>query len=187
MSTGPGTPPRPPRVTPQSLATASNCHRRLWLHHFLPAAAAPPSAHVLVLRERADAHERAIVGRFADVSGPIWRREGSFADAAAETQRLLAERRTLYQPAFLSADGRCSSVPDLVWWEDDVLVVTDVRLALRPEARPDFAMQMAHHRALIRETAGLEPGRFEIVNGYGETVAISPASDAAYAVALRGT
>jgi uncharacterized protein len=182
----PPLPSRSPRLTPQSLATASDCPRRLWLHHFLPGAGAPPGEHILMLRERADAHERAIAARFENREGPLWRREGSFADAAAETLRLLREtRRPLYQPAFLSADGRRSAVPDLVYWDDDVLVVLDVRLALRPETRSDFALQLAHHRALIRETAGIEPGRFEIVNGYGETVVVEPAAEGVYAAALR--
>jgi predicted RecB family nuclease len=176
--------PRAPRVTAQALATRASCARKLWLQHHRPDAAAPPAAHVLVLRERASAHQRAVVARLPDVVGPIWRREGSFAEAAAETRRLLAGRRTLHRPAFLSADGRCSCVPDLVSWDDDLLVVTDIRLALRPETRPDFAMQMAHHRALVRATAGIEPARFEIVNGYGETVTISPASEAEYAATL---
>ncbi len=182
----PPTPTRPPRLTPQSLATASDCPRRLWLHHYRPQEAAPASEHVQVLRERAEAHERAIAARFSDRAGPIWRREGAFADAAAETLRLLRDtRRPLYQPAFLSADGRRSAVPDLVYWDDDVLVVLDVRLALRPEARADFALQLAHHRALIREAAGLEPGRFEVVNGYGETVVLEPADDVLYGRVLR--
>lgn len=177
---------RTPRITPQSIATASECNRRLWLKHNHPDAAAPPGEHVLVLRERANAHERAVVGRFTDLAGPLWKREGSFADAATETLRLLHERRQpLYQPAFLSADGRRSSVPDFAWWDDDVLVITDVRLALRPETRPDFALQLAHHRALVRECAQLEPGRFEIVNGYGKTVQVAPASESVYEGALR--
>lgn len=181
----PASPSRPPRLTPQSLSTANDCPRRLWLHHYRPTAATKPTEHVLVLRERANAHESAIVARYPDRAGPVWRREGSFADAAAETLRLLRETRVAIQnPAFLSPDGRRSTVPDLVYWDDDVLVVLDVRLALRPETRFDFALQLAHHRALVRECADIEPGRFEIVNGYGETVEIEPASEAAYADAL---
>jgi uncharacterized protein len=179
-------PARTPRITPQTIATASDCHRKLWLHHFRSDAATPPPDHLLVLRERADAHERAIAARFEDLAGPLWKREGSFSEAAGETLRLLRGKvRPLYQPAFLSADGRRSAVPDFAWWDDDVLVITDVRLALRPETRPDFALQLAHHRALVRETAGIEPGRFEIVNGYGETLAIAPAAEAVYEDALR--
>ena len=81
----PPTPARLPRLTPQSLATASDCPRRLWLNHHLPGAAAAPPDHILMLRERADAHERAIAARFEDREGPLWRRDGSFSDAAAET------------------------------------------------------------------------------------------------------
>jgi len=182
---GPALPSRSPRITAQSLATVSECPRRLWLHHHHAHAASPPGEHTLVLRERAEAHERAIVARFPNAVGPLWHREGSFADAAAESLRRLLERgRPLVRPALLSADGRRSSVPVLLWWDDDVLVVLDVRLALRPETRADFALQLAHHRALIRERAGIEPGRFEIVNGYGETVEMEPASEEAYARAL---
>jgi uncharacterized protein len=178
--------PRPPRLTASSLATADACVRRLWLHQHSPGAAAPITEHVRMLRERADAHERAIAARFADREGPIWRRDGSFSDAAARTLALLREtKRPLDQPAFLSADGRRSTVPDLTYWDDDVLVVLDVRLALRPETRSDFALQLAHHRALVQESTGIAPGRFEIVNGYGETVVVEPASEAVYAAALR--
>ncbi len=187
MTTG-GSPahPRVPRITPQTLASVAQCGRHAWLHHYLAAAAAPPGDHLLVLRERAEAHELAIAARFTDLAGPLWRREGAFADAAATTLDLLrTTRRPLYQPAFLSADGRRSAVPDILWWDDDVLVVLDVRLALRPETRSDFALQLAHHRALVRETTGLEPGRFEIVNGYGETVVVEPASEDVYRAALH--
>ena len=184
-----GTAPHPPRtirLTPQSLSTANDCPRRLWLQHHLPGTGAPPGEHILMLRERSEAHERAIAARFAGLIGPLWRREGAFTDAAAETLRLLRDtRQPLYQPALLSPDGRRSAVPDILYWDGDVLVVLDVRLALRPETRSDFALQLAHHRALVRETTGIEPGRFEIVNGYGETIAVEPAAEHAYANALR--
>jgi uncharacterized protein len=179
-------PGRLPRITPQSLAMGAHCARKLWLHQHQPGEAAPPGEHLLVLRERSDAHQRAIAARFTDLAGPVWRREGPFRAAAEETLRLLREtRRPIQRPAFLSEDGRRSCAPDFVWWDDDVLVVQDVRLALRPETRADFALQHAHHRAVIRETTAIEPGRFEIVNGYGETVVIEPATEAAHAAAFR--
>ncbi len=183
--TSPTPAPRLPRLTPQSLVTASECTRRLWLRHRRHDQAAGPADHVLMLRERADAHERAIAARFPGLVGPIWRRDRSFTEAVEETRQHLARREgALWHPAFASADGRRTSTPVFTWWDDDVFVITDVRLALRPETRPDFALQLAHHRALVRECAGLEPGRFEIVNGYGETVEVAPASERTYAAAL---
>ena len=78
----------------------------------------------------------------------------------------------------LSADGRRSALPGFLAWDGDSITVTEARLALRPEARADFALQLAHTRALLEEVAGLTPSRFEIVNGNGETTSIEPASAA---------
>src|SRR5262249_52484935 len=110
---------------------------------------------------------------------------GSFAEVAAESLRLLRERRgALVRPALLSPDGRRSSVPTLLAWEGDALAVLDVRLALRPETRGDFALQLAHHRALVRGGLGVERARYAIGNGRGETVPVEPAPEAAYERAL---
>jgi predicted RecB family nuclease len=138
-----------------------------------------------MLRERSREHEALVTKRFADLIGPIWQREGSFDELARESVRLLHEtRRPLSQAPLLSADGRSSAVPDILYWDGDQLVVLEARLALRPEARSDFALQLAHFRALLIESAGIEPARFEIVNGIGETVNVTPASAELYADAL---
>jgi len=177
--------PRTPRLTPQAVATAAECPRRLWLNQQRPGGGTPPPEHILMLRERANAHEREVAARFANRHGPVWRREGSFADAAAETLRLLRTTRDpIDQPVFLSPDGRRSAAPDLVYWDGDRLVVLDARLALRPDARSDFALQLAHARAVIRESAGLDPVRFEVVNGRGETIVVRPAPESEHAAAL---
>lgn len=127
---GEGAAHRPPRITPQVLAAIEGCERKLWLRHHLPAAAAPVTEHGHVLRERGDAHERAIAARFTDLAGPLWRREGAFADAAAESLRLLREtRRPLWQPVFVTPDGRRSAQPDFLYWDAEGLVVLEVRLA----------------------------------------------------------
>lgn len=181
--------PRAGRLTAQALATAVECQRRLWLQNRRSsgtgAGGRAPNDHIAMLRGRAGEHEAAVVARFPDIAGPLWRRGATFGDAAAETLRLLREtRRPLHQPVFLSADGLRSTAPDIVYWEHDRLVVLDVRLAVRPDSRSDFALQMAHHRALIRETAGLEPVRFEVVNGRGATVAMTLPDDEGYARSL---
>lgn len=178
--------PRPPRLTPQLVAAAAECPRRLWLRQYRADAAAPIAEHTQALRDRAGEHQRAVAARFPDREGPLWTRSGSFTDAAARTRALLAStRRPLQNPAFLSADGRRSSVPDFVVWDGDALVVMDVRLALRPETRGDFALHMAHHRALVRDTLGREPDRYVVVNGRGEDVALTPAPEAAWSAAVR--
>ena len=177
---------RPPRLTARSLASASECPRRAWLNEHARAQAAPPAAHSLMLRERSSAHKRTIAERFPDRVGPLWTREGSFTEVAVECARLLSEtRQTLYQPALLSPDGQCSAVPDLLYWDGDGLVVLDAKLALRPETRPDFALLLAHYRALLLARSGIEPVRYEIVNGRGETIEARPAPRQAYEAALR--
>ncbi|HTR97283.1 MAG TPA: TM0106 family RecB-like putative nuclease [Candidatus Acidoferrales bacterium] len=178
-------PARTARLTGQALTTAAECPRRLWLRQHDAREGTPPTDHQRVLRERTAVLERETLARFPDRVGPIWNREGSFAAAAAESLRRLREERVpLVRPALLSPDGRRSSVPLLLWWDGGTLAVLDVRLAHRPQARSDFALQLAHDRALLREIAGIEPGRFEIVNGHGETIAVKPASESAYARAL---
>lgn len=179
----PATPPGPERrsvrITAQALTQVADCRRRLWLGHHTRPQMAPLPEHVLVLRERAREHEREVAARFPGIVGPVWRHEGSLADAAAETLRLLRETRTpILRGALLSADGRRSALPGFLAWDGDSITVTEARLALRPEARADFALQLAHTRALLEEVAGLTPSRFEIVNGNGETTSIEPASAA---------
>jgi predicted RecB family nuclease len=178
--------PRAPRITAQVLAAAHGCERRLWLRQHAPALAAPVSDHGHMLRERGEEHERAIAARFPGLAGPIWKREGSFADAAAESLRRLTESRApLWQPAFVTPDGRRSAQPDFTYWDGDRLVVVEARLALRPAQRGDLALQLAHCRHVIAAATGLVPGRFEVVSGGGQTVEIEPASEAEYQRAVR--
>jgi len=177
---------RVPRITAQAVTATFECRRRAWLNEHARSEAAAPGAHLLMLREHSAAHEKAVAGRFPDRVGPLWRREGSFAEVAAESSRLLREtRQTLYQAALLSPDGECSAVPDLLYWEGDRLVLLEVKLALRPETRSDFALMLAHYRALLAAGPGIEPVRYEIVNGRGETIVMQPAPREDYEAALR--
>lgn len=144
------------------------------------------SEHGHVLRERGDEHERAIAARFAGLVGPIWRREGSFADAAAESLRLLREsRRPLWQPVLLTPDERRSAQPDFLYWEGDDLVVLEARLALRPAQGDDLALQLAHLRHVIAAASGLEPVRFEVAGGDGTVATVEPLDPGAYERVVR--
>lgn len=178
--------PRAPRITAQVLAAGHGCDRRLWLRHHQPALASPVSDHGRLLRERGEEHRREVAARFANLHGPIWKRDGSFEEAAAESARLLrGTRASLWQPAFLTPDGRRSAQPNFTRWEGEALVVVEARLALRPAQRGDLALQLAHVRHVIAAATGLVAQRFEIVSGGGETLAIEPASEREYESAVR--
>ncbi|MBK7369424.1 MAG: TM0106 family RecB-like putative nuclease [Candidatus Eisenbacteria bacterium] len=177
---------RPTRITSQALVQVADCRRRLWLANHTRTPMAPLPEHVVVLRERAREHERAVADRFTDLAGPFWKHDGPLSEVAAETLHLLREtRRPIWRGALLSADGRRVAHPGFLSWEGDSLIVTEARLALRPDARADFALQLAHVRDLLFETAGLVPARFDIVNGEGETLVVEPATDARYASVVR--
>jgi len=177
---------RPPRITAQVLAAAQGCERRLWLRQHQPGLASPVTDHGHVLRERGDEHERAIAGRFAELVGPIWRREGAFADAAAESLRLLREsRRPLWQPVLVTPDGRRSAQPDFLYWDAEGLVVLECRLALRPAQRADFALQLAHLRHVIGAASGLDPVRFEVAGGDGAVSTVEPLATSEYEALVR--
>lgn len=181
----PPRPPRAPRLTAQVVSGVRDCRRRLWLQNHRPGLALAPSSHIEMLRERSREHERTVAARFPDLHGPIWKREGSFDELAKESVRLLRETRTpLARAPLLSPDGRRSAVPSFLYWDGDTLVSLEARLALRPGGRGDFALQCAHTRAVTREAAGITIGRFEIVNGNGETIVMEPAADADYRAAL---
>lgn len=157
------------------LRTLLACERRLWLEQRSGRPRPPRDEHGLVLRERSQALERAVVARLPAVEGPVLREGTSFAEAADETRRrLVPGGPALLRPAFLSRDGRLQSTPALVRWDGDTLVVTEMRLALRPAGRRDLALQMAHHVALIGETLGPVPVRCEVVNGVGEVLPAPP-------------
>ncbi|MFN8586785.1 MAG: TM0106 family RecB-like putative nuclease [Candidatus Eisenbacteria bacterium] len=182
----PGAERRPSRITAQALVQVADCRRRLWLGAHARVPMAPLPEHVVVLRERAREHERALAARFDDLAGPFWKHDGPLSEVAAETLRLLREtRRPVWRGALMSADGHRVAHPGFLSWDGDTLVVTEARLALRPEARADFALQLAHVRALLEESGVHAPMRFEIVNGQGETLAVEPATAARYASVVR--
>lgn len=168
------------------LASARGCERRLWLRQHAPERAAPVSEHGHVLRERGDEHERAIAARFADLAGPLWRRDRPFAEAAEESLRLLTEtRRPLWQAVLLTPDGRRSAQPDFLYWDPGGLVVREARLALRPAASDELALQLAHLRFVIAAAAGLEPARFEVEGGDGAVTVVEPMAPDAYEGIVR--
>lgn len=178
--------PRPPRITAQVLAAARGCGRRLWLRHHAQHAASPVTEHGHVLRERGHEHEARIAARFAGLVGPIWRREGSFEDAAAESVRWLREgTRPLHQPALLTPDGRRSAQPDFLYRDGDDLVVLEVRLALRPAQHQDLALQLAHVRHVLAAATDLVPARFEVAGGDGVVTVVEPAPAAEYEALVR--
>lgn len=177
---------RPPRITAQVLASAQGCERKLWLRQNAPGEASPVTEHGHVLRERGDEHERAIAARFADLAGPLWRRDRPFAEAAEESLRLLREtRRPLWQAVLLTPDGRRSAQPDFLYWEAGALVVREARLALRPGQRADLALQLAHLRHVIGEASGFEPVRFEVEGGDGAVAIVEPLERAEYEEIVR--
>lgn len=172
---------RPYRLSAQTLTHADGCPRRLWLRQHVREEASAPSEHDLVLREVGQAHEKSVASRFAEIEGPVWQYGHSHTAAAERTAELLrTTRKAIYQPALLSADGLRSGVPDFLYWEGDGLVVLEAKLAHRPESRPDFALQLAHYGAILRESLGIEPIRYEIVDGNSRTVVMQPASEETY-------
>ena len=179
-------PPRAPRITAQVLAAAHGCERRLWLRQHNSGAASPVTEHGQVLRERGDEHQRAVAARFEGLVGPIWKRDGSFQEAADESVRRLRESRApLWRPAFVTPDGLRSAQPAFLYWDGDTLVLLEARLALRPGQRGDIGLQFAHCRHVIGESSGIEPARFEIVSGAGETVVLEAAGEEEYEGAVR--
>lgn len=184
----PTRPARAIRISAQTLNDLYFCRRRLWLNHFARDQIAPVSEHQRVLRELGIAHERAALTRFQGVVGPLWPSELTFREAAAETVRLLHETRApLAQAPLLSPEGDRSGIPDLLYWDGDGLVVLEAKLKHRPQERPEFRLQLAHYAALLRESAGIEPVRFEFFNGLGELMVVTPATPAAYHAALTDT
>jgi uncharacterized protein len=173
-------------VTANHLRQIHRCERELYLAIHAPGERTEPTEFERGLRQAGIDHERAMRSLFPGLVGPIYRHDGPPEEAAAETLRYLRESRApLYQPAFLSADGRRLAVPDFVYWEDERLVVCDVRLRTRIGRGGDLALQMAHHRTLAEAASGVPVVRCEILNGEGAFVAIEPSDSAVYERTVR--
>ena len=174
-------PPRKQRLTAGALRAFSLCERRLWLETHGGFERAPLEDHDKVLRERGIEHERAIASRFPGLVGPIHHHGRDPLEAAAETRtRLTPGGPPLWQPAFVSADGRRIGVPDFLYWDHGLAVIADAKLALRAHTRRDVILQLSHYAALFTETTGTPPLRCEVVNGHGDTVPIAPLSEDDY-------
>lgn len=157
-----------PPVTARTLWTLDRCGRRLWLDAHEPGSARPDTEFERDLRERGSLHKRRFAENVGGRIGPVWTPARPFAEAASETRRLLAETRApLHRAALISPDGSRSSVPDFLYWEEQGLVVCDVRLARSVAGRALPALQMSHHARLLEESAGITPRRLEVVGGDG--------------------
>lgn len=154
----------------------------MWLEAHAGAAPAPLGDHDRVLRERGREHEGRVASRFPGLVGPIHRRGRPLAESAAETRtRLVPGGPPLWQPAFLSGDGRRAGIPDFLYWERDGAVLADAKLALRAHSRGDVVLQLTHYATLFEEATGRPPLRCEVVNGNGETVVVKPLAPEVYA------
>jgi predicted RecB family nuclease len=184
-----GAPPvrdRPRRVTANHLRQIHRCDRELYLGIHEPAERAEPTEFERNLRQAGMDHERAMRSLFPGLIGPVYGHDGAVDEAVAETLRYLRESRApLYQPVFVSADGRRIAVPDFIYWEDERLIVCDAKLRTRIGRGGDLALQMAHYRALAEEASGVAVARCEILNGDGVFVAIEPCEPASYERTVR--
>ena len=173
------------RISATTLTLADACERRLWLSVHRAELAAPPGDFDRLLWDKGRAHERVVrETRFAAAAGPVFHGQPA-EDAAAETLRLLhAGAAALYQPLFLSPDGRRVGVPDFVYREDGGLVLHDAKLAVRLDNHPEIRLQMTHYARLLAEGAGVNPARLEITNGAGEVATVAGTDEAEYDAAL---
>src|SRR5262249_37303962 len=145
-----------------------DCERRLWRSEHARAAHAR-TEHDEVLGERNRALEDRIAAGIPDLAGPFQGAGLSFEEAAAESVRLLRETtRPVRRPVLLSRDGLRTATPAFILREHGALVVRDVRLAHRPEARRDNRVRLSFTGRLAHELSGLDVARLEIVNGLGE-------------------
>jgi predicted RecB family nuclease len=176
---------REPVVTASTLWTHAKCPRRLWLDTHAPGEAAPESDFSRDLRERAIAHERAVRDSIPGLIGPVWSYGQPIADAARETLRLLRESRApLYQPVFLSPDGRAAGAPDLLYWDGDAPVLCDIKLAESLREHAEIPLQLTHYARLLEDSAGLAPARLEIVSGKREVLRVPRVVDREYEAAV---
>lgn len=179
-------PPRSPRrISGSVLFRLYQCERRLWLDSHHPEFAAPRTAHDDVLRDRGVQLEAEVAKQFDRLVGPIQRDGIRLEQAAAETlEHLCQTRRPMQQPVLLSRDGRRVSTPDFVYWDGDVIVIHEAKLTLRPERRPDIALQMAHAAAIAMELSVASAARLVVTNGNHELVPITPPSAEVLAATL---
>jgi uncharacterized protein len=179
-------PPEPPvdhRVSGNHLWLLHHCERRLWLDRHAPGEAAPAGEFEELLRRRGEEHEQAVRARMGPCEGPLHWRGRDLAESLAETARLLRESRaTLYQPALAAPDGSAVGVPDFLYWDGDVPVVHDAKLASDLRSHAEIPLQLTHYRALL-DDMGLPGARLEITTGRGEVVDIEPVGRAAYETA----
>lgn len=181
MSAPPDSRPRERRVSGAVLRTLHRCERRLYLDYHSPAEAAPESDHTRMLRERAIEHERRVRESFPGAAGPIRARSATLEEAAAETLRLIRESRaTLHRPVFVSPIDGAVAIPDLLYWEDEGLVVHAARLATRIQGHDEIRAQLTHEAVVIEEATGLRPARLEITSGRFESLPVEPMTDKRY-------
>ncbi len=180
-----GAPRGPRRISGSVLYRLQQCERRLWLDSHQPEHMAPRTAHDDVLRDRGQRLEAEVAAGFENLAGPIQRDGVKLEDAAAETlEQLCVRRRAVQQPVLMSLDGRRVSTPDFVYWDDDALVIHEAKLVLRPDRRPDIALQMAHAAAIAMERTGASIARLVVTNGNHELITITPPGPEDYAAAI---
>ncbi|MEO5988742.1 MAG: TM0106 family RecB-like putative nuclease [Candidatus Eisenbacteria bacterium] len=179
------TPRGPRRISGSVLYRLHQCERRLWLDSHRPELAASRTAHDDAVRERGVRLEADVARGFGDLVEPMQRDGLRLEDAASEAlEHLCVTRRPMQQPVLMSADGRRVSTPDFVYWDGDTLVIHEAKLVLRPERRPDIALQMTHAAAIAYEHTGAPITRLVVTNGNHEIISITPLSPEAYATAI---
>jgi uncharacterized protein len=173
------------RISATTLYLLHKCDRRLWLGQHRPDLAAPPGDFERLLWEKGRQHERGVrESRFAAAAGPVYFGQ-PVQQAAEETLRLIeAGSAALYQPLFLSRDGRRVGVPDFLYRDGDRLVVHDAKLAVNLDAHAEIGLQLAHYARLLEERLGARPARLEITNGAGDVLLVEDLADVDYEQAL---
>ncbi len=168
----------PARVTGWALKRLLDCERRLWRSEHARGSDAPRGDHGDVLGEKSRTLEDQVAATLPDLVGPVWAPGVPFADAGAETARLLHETtHAIRRPVLMSADGGSSATPAFLLREGAAVVVRDVRLAHHPERSRDSRVRSSFAGWLVREITGLHVTRLEIVNGLGEIVELEPLRD----------
>ncbi|NOT34575.1 MAG: TM0106 family RecB-like putative nuclease [Candidatus Eisenbacteria bacterium] len=147
--------------------------RRLWLKVHAPELGSGGSEFDRRLADHGIAHEREVAARIPGLVGPLFDGHGDLEAAAERTLELLRTTRDpLYQPAFLSRDGRRAGVPDFVLHDGDGLVLRDAKTFVNPGGLTAARLQMAHYSALVEESLGAPPLRCEVINGRHEVLRV---------------